>query len=249
MTNILGTIADSAGNPVAGTLTVSLPVAATSDTTVPDTVYTVQPVDFAIAATLGNLDIDLPESQTYDLAYRFVFVSVDGETLITLDAIVPNVGTVQFASFFPTGITNRNLDDGALRVARLLANDPTLSLLIKQPAVFSVELVGVPVGQIKRFMPKPFQGAMFAKSLTILGISGYENWTFQLGVLNSSGNEQLLTIDSTSTVTQNGRRRIFQNYEVSNAASVMGLYFIAAPQAGATDLTATLSISYSELGA
>ena len=245
MTNILGTIAGSTGDLLTGTLTVTLARAITTDSTDPDTLYTTKPKVFAIAA--GEVDIDLPETETYQVTYNFTFLETDAEEpLFSINAIVPNVGTTQFATFFPTGITDRNLDTGALRVARLLGRDPSLSQLIKQPAIFS-ERVVLQETEFKAFVGKPFTGAVLVKTLTVLGISGYELWDFNLGILNSSGNEEVLTPATTSTVTENGRRRILRTYDVSRAASVMGLFMVATPQSGASDLTATISIAFTEV--
>lgn len=245
MTNIVGTITNSAGTPVSGVLTAALTRTVIDDSTDPDTVRTIKPELFTI--TSGALDIELPESATYQTTYRFVFVE-DGETDALFDffKIVPNVGTVQFSSFLPTGISDRNLDTSAERVSRLLATDDTLSQLVKQPAVFSESINGETTA-VKFYLPKPFDDAILIRSLTVLGISGYEDWDFDLGVLNSSGNEEVLGVSTTTTATENGRRRIHQRYDIYRAASVMGLYMEATPQAGAGSLTATLSVSYTEV--
>ncbi len=245
MPNILGIISNSTGTPLNGVLSVLLPSVVINDSTTPDTIYT--PVAEPFTITSGVLNINIPETQTSETPYRFSFLQT-GKTvpLFVIDAIAPNVATVQFASFFPTGITSRNLDTSALRVGRLIATDPTLSQLVKQPAIFSVPVVGVTTVQTL-FVAKPFEGSILARSLTVLGISGYANWTFDLGVLNSSGNEELLTVGTTTTTTQNGRRRIHQTYNISRAASVMGLFIKATPGIGATALTATFSASFTEI--
>jgi hypothetical protein len=242
MTQILGTL----DNPtLSGSLVVELTTTMTSDVTDPDIIYTKVPRTFAIAG--GVINITLPESETYQVPYKFTFTKTgDTEPLFSFYKIVPNVATVQFASFFPTGITARNLDTSALQVARLMATNPTLGQLIKQPAIFSASVSAITTAQTF-FLPKPFEGAIMARTLTVLGLSGYANWSFQLGVLNSSGNEEVLTIESTSTNTQNGRRRIHQIYNISRAASVMGLFVRATPLAGSTSLSAILSASYTEV--
>jgi len=245
MPQINGLITNSTGATLGGTLNVTLPSIATTDTTTPDTVYT--PVTASFAITEGVVNISIPETETMGIAYRFSFTPTDDTApLFEFDAIVPIAGPVEFATLIPTGITNRTLDTGALRVARLLAADPNLSQLIKQPAVFSSEFVGITT-TTTRFVGKPFAGAILARSLTILGVSGYANWTFALGVLNSSGNEEVLTPVTSSQVIENGRLRRFQTYDISRAASVMGLFLRATPAGGAAALNATLSIAYSEV--
>lgn len=241
MTNILGTITDSVGTPLDGTLKLSRALLSSTDVTSPDTIYTTEPKEYPI--TSGVLDIDVPESETQKVLFNFEFTKTgDTEPLFSINEIIPNVGTVEFSTFLPSGITTRNIDTGALSVARILANDDALSQLVKQPATHTVEIDGATSEQTF-YLPKPFSDAVVVKTLAVFGISGYEDWEFSLGVINSSGNESELTTFTTSTVTQNGRRLIRQTYDESRAASIMGLYMRATPTA-ATSLTATLSISY-----
>jgi hypothetical protein len=245
MTNLVGTITNSTGTPLGGVLTVALPAIVTDDSTAPDTIYTTVPQTFTITA--GELDIDLPETETTGTPYKFTFRPTGAtDDLFSIHAIVPNVAVTEFAPFFPTGITDRTLDTSALRVGRILATDPVLSQLVKQPAIFSVQTDGL-TGSKTYFVGKPFEGSILIRSLTILGISGYTNWAFSLGVINSSGNEETLTPVTTATVAQSGRRRIQQTYNISRAGSIMGLFVNAEALAGSTALNATLSISYTEL--
>lgn len=248
MTNIVGTIQDSGGTALGGTLQVKLPSPMTTDTTVPDTVYLPKTKSFTI--TSGSVNINLPESETSQLAYNFKFFET-GETVTPLwdfNAIVPNTASYELASLIPTGITNDNLDTGALRVAKLLVSDPQLSVLVKPVGYVSVEFAGQAT-QATKYFPKSFAAASIELvSLSIFGLSGYENWSFQLGVVNSSGNDETaLTPASTSTLTQNGRRRIVQTYSVSRAASVLGFYVRVTPDIGATPLNATLVAAFREL--
>jgi len=244
MTQILGTIANSVGTPLTGVLTVRLVRLSTDDTTDPDSIYTTKLESYTI--TSGVLDITIPESETYQNSYRFGFTE-DGETeeLFSFERIVPNVGTVQFASFFPTGITDRNIDTGALRVARLIVRDEALKAALQQPILYSQTVTNQAL-QLKAFVGKPFAGAINIRSLTVLGLSGYELWDFDVGILNSSGNEEILTPATTTTTTENGRRRVFRTYNISRAASIMGLFILADPQAGANDLNGTLSLAFTE---
>lgn len=244
MTLLKGIIANSTGVPLTGTLAIALMDIATTDTTDPDTIYTTAPTTLAI--TNGVLNAELPATEEEGIPYKFVFTKTGELTPeFTVFAIMPALGPVNFASFLPTGITSRNLDVSAYRVGRIIAASSTLSQLIKQPAVFSNVLNSVAV-ETTLFMPKPFQGAIIARSLTVLGLSGYGDWSYKLGVLNSSGNEEVLGAIATETITQNGRRRIHQTYDISRAASVMGLFMRVTPIVSASPLTATVSISYTE---
>ena len=244
MTQIVGTITDSVGGVLSGVLTVTLSKTSVSDTTTPDTIYTTRAATFAIAS--GVLDIQVPESETYQLSYLFSFLATgDTEPLFEFYKVVPNVGSVEFSSFFPTGISSADLDTSLLRIARLMGRSPSLSQLIKQPAILNI-LVEGETTEVKRFVGKPFPGAVLVESLTILGLSGYENWDFDVGILNSSGNEEILIPGSTATSTNNGRRRIYQSYEENRAASIMGFFIVASPQGGASAFTGTLSLAFTE---
>ena len=245
MPNIVGTITNSTGTPLDGVLNVSLPAVVTDDSTTPDTVRTTVFEEFTITA--GQVDIDLPETQTQEVPYRFTFLPTGAnENLFSIDAIVENVATIQFASFFPTGITNRTLDTSALRVSRLIATDTNLSQLVKQPSVFNAVAEGI-TSEKTWYLPKPFEGAVRVRSLTTLGISGFEDWDYQLGLINSSGNDEILSVSTMNTNTENGRRRIHQAYDISRAASILGLFIRVTPQSGAGSLTATMIASYTEI--
>lgn len=243
MTTINGTITDSTGNSLDGTLTVTLPAVVTNDSTDPDTIYTQRSTDFTITA--GSVGIDLPETETQGVAYRFVFVDSNSDQWLDFNAIVPNVGTIDFATLIPTGTSNVNLDTGAFRVARLLAKDPQLSLLYKQPMAVSMTLESE-ANTKKLFIPKPFDGQMAVRGLSVLAISGYTDWSFELGVVNSNGNDVLLTPVTDNFVTENGRRRYFKTYDETLAASVLGLY-MRAVQTASTPVTATLLATFLEV--
>ncbi|MGV0103961.1 Phage tail fiber repeat family protein [Nostoc sp. DSM 114160] len=137
MTQILGTLKDSAGNGITGKLIVVLAGSLIDDSTNPDTIYLPQSYTFTITA--GALDIILPQSETSRITYNFQFfkTNTDGSliepALINFNALVPNVSPVQFASLVPTGITNDVLDTGALRTARLIASTPALAQSIGGP--------------------------------------------------------------------------------------------------------------------
>jgi hypothetical protein len=247
MTNLVGTIADSSGSPLSGTLAVNLPASMINDSTTPDSIYTTKAKTFTI--TSGVVNITLPESETSSISYHFKFTaSGDTTPLFEFDAIVPNIGSYEFSSLIPTGITNDTLDTGALRVAKLLANDSQLSALIRPSQTFQLGLDSVTTSTI-RYCPKPFSGAFLARELHIIAISGYTGWTFQFGTIDSSGNDEILTIASTSTTIQNGREKIIQTYNLSKAASIMGFFIKAVAPVGATPIIGSLLATYSEIPA
>ncbi|MFN6531029.1 hypothetical protein [Nostoc sp. ChiSLP03a] len=137
MTQIVGTLKDSAGNGITGKLIVVLAGTLIDEATSPDTIYLPQSYTFSITA--GAVDITLPQSETSRITYNFQFfkTATDGSliepALINFNAMVPNVSPVQFASLVPTGITNDVLDTGALRTARLIASTPALAQSIGGP--------------------------------------------------------------------------------------------------------------------
>lgn len=137
MSQILGTLLDSAGNPLTGKLRVSLTGTLVNDIDNPDSIFLSKPYLFTI--TSGVLDIDLQESETSKVTYRFEFFKTDGEgdliepALLDFYALVPNVSPVQFATLLPTGMVNDVLDTGALRVARIIASNPNLASNIGGP--------------------------------------------------------------------------------------------------------------------
>ncbi|MEH1957654.1 hypothetical protein [Nostoc sp.] len=137
MTQIVGTLKDSAGNGITGKLIVVLAGSLIDDSTNPDTIYLPQSYTFNVTA--GALDITLPQSETSRITYNFQFfkTATDGSliepALINFNAMVPNVSPVQFASLTPTGITNDVMDTGALRTARIMATTPALAQSIGGP--------------------------------------------------------------------------------------------------------------------
>ncbi|MBD2515179.1 hypothetical protein H6G93_09195 [Nostoc sp. FACHB-973] len=136
MTQLLGTLKGAAGT-LSGKLRVTLSGQMVDLATDPDTVYAPKPELFII--TNGVLNITLPESETSGISYRFEFFLVDGSSniiepaLIDFYAIIPNLATVQFATLVPTGMVNDVLDTGALRIARIIASDTSLSSAIGGP--------------------------------------------------------------------------------------------------------------------
>nr|WP_322686603.1 hypothetical protein [Nostoc sp. DedQUE07]MDZ8133224.1 hypothetical protein [Nostoc sp. DedQUE07] len=137
MTQIVGTLKDSAGNGITGKLIVVLAGTLIDEATSPDTIYLPQSYTFTITA--GAVDITLPQSETSRITYNFQFfkTATDGSliepALINFNALVPNLSPVQFATLFPTGLVNDVLDTGALRVARLISSTPALAQSIGGP--------------------------------------------------------------------------------------------------------------------
>lgn len=130
MTIVKGIIADSSGTPLSGNLIVTLAGAVFNKATTPNTVYIPEPKTFTI--TNGVVNINLPESETSKVSYKFEFFVTAGGVTSTnqaapfpFNAVVPNIAEVELDDLAPTGMVSDVLDTGVLRIARLLASDPS----------------------------------------------------------------------------------------------------------------------------
>jgi len=245
MTDIVGTLRDSEGTGLDGELTARLVYNITDDSTIPDSVYL--PVEVSFTIEDGVVDIELPQSETYNVPYQFNF-TVDGDDvpILSFFAIVPNVGTTEFASLVPTGINNANLDTSALRVAKLIANDAELIVKVRPAQLFNVQAAGIST-TTKWFINKPFSSGVLVRGLRILGLSGYEDWTFRVGIVNSTGVDVQLTVGSTPLDSElNGRLFKHQVYTSSQPDSILGMYIEAVPAIDADDLFASITLEYTE---
>jgi hypothetical protein len=245
MPNILGTLANSAGAVLSGTLSVKLLYNVTDVTTTPDSIYLPEAVDFTI--TNGVVNITLPETETYDTPYEFIFkLNANSDPLLKFYAVVPNVGTLQFASLIPTGISNANLDTGALRVAKLITSDADLVTNIRPSNLFTTSLEAV-ASTTKYHLLKSFSEGVLIKNLHILITDNPANWTFQVGVVNSTGVDIPLTPTSTPlNTTLNSRLFRRQAYEASQPGTILGLYIQATAGVGSNPLTGSLTLEYTQ---
>lgn len=245
MTQILGTLTDSVGNVLSGTLTFQLPITVPDDSTNPDTIYTTIPYTFDI--TNGVVDVEVPPTDEPGVAYKINFTAT-GETVSTLsfNAAVPNVASVDLSLLINTGLTTTTLDTGAYRVARNIASRPILSELFKQPSIATLELIAESSQTIYR-IPKPFPGAIKVKSLSVFSTDGFADWTHNVGAIQSDGTDLDLTEESSTDNTAGGRYYELNTYSDTLSPSVMGLYIKSSPQTGADPITATISISFIEI--
>lgn len=246
MTNILGTIKDSKGTTLSGTLRTTLARSFVDDTTNPDSVLL--PISGEFTITAGVVDINLLESQTFQIPYRFQFFEdSDPDTpVIDFYAVVPNVGTVQFGSLLPTGISNANLDTGAFTVARYLANDPNLASLIRPDYTTTISFNSI-TSQEKRLINKPFSSGISVKNLRLVLTTGFTDWVFELGYVDSVGvdqNASLLTTVQDAVI--GGRRWVNLQYDIALPANTNGLWIQATPGVGSGSLNGTATINYIE---
>jgi hypothetical protein len=228
MANILGTITDSVGNTLDGTLTFELLTHYVDDTTNPDTLRTPFVSSFDIVD--GNVNINVPESQTLGVPYRITFTeSTTDEPYFATVAVVPNVGTVQFASLAPTGITQSTLDTSAVRVARLLTKDDDLAPIIRRPIVQSFNFSGI--DDVTRFyMVKSHTGGTHIYSVEALFITGRAGWSVDFGrVAGATLLDELITPTSVNEFSANGRTRVTRLYNVDTLPTVAAHFIELAP--------------------
>ena len=243
MTNIIGTLKDSAGNTVDGTLKVNLSTQLIDVSTSPDSLLL--PIEEEFAITSGDINVNLPESETYQVPYSFEFIPT-GETVAILkfNAIVPNVGTVQFASLTPTGITNVNLDTSAYRVAELLGNDENLSSLVRDSTVLTTQVDGITT-TTKYLFPKTFDAGVIIENLSLIVTAGEANWTFTAGYINAAGVDTALTGTDT-TETLGGRYYFTKDIQSTQADTFKGFYVELSAGVGATALSGVVSLRYKQ---
>jgi hypothetical protein len=252
MTNLVGTIKDSGGNGITGRLDVALVYSVLDTSTTPDSLYTTRGVSFDIED--GEVDITLLESQTYSTPYNFKFyrqtsadpLEYDPIAVLDFNAIVPNVGTFEFSSLLPTGISNANLDTSALRVADLITSDAALVTKIR-PSKSFVGFIS-DLSETRKFVhPKPVSGGILVQKLSLVLTAGYADWTFGLGRINSLGVDAALTPTSTPQDAEiNGRYYITQLYNSSQPDTVLGLYLDVQKNAASSSLFGSYVIEYTE---
>lgn len=137
MTLINGLIKDSGGVPLEGRLTVTANDLIVDETTTPHGLITKEYHIFDI--TNGIIDIDIPSSELQQVSYLFeVEVLEDvGEvqevwkTVLSFNAQVPNVYSIDFDQLTPTDFTRDQLDAGKFAVARILATNPQFADALK----------------------------------------------------------------------------------------------------------------------
>lgn len=132
MTLITGILADSGNLPANGTLRVTLDSLLVDDSQSPDVTLTQQLHNFAIAN--GVINLNLPESETSLITYRFEFYPT-GQTTSVMDfrARVPNVVDIEFSQLVPTGLTTDTLDTSIRRLAQIITQDPNYRTAIQSP--------------------------------------------------------------------------------------------------------------------
>ena len=245
MTNLVGTIADSMGVVLNGTLEITLAGLMIDLTTVPDKISTGK--TNIVTITSGVINISLQESASSGISYHFVFKDTLGKIWMDFNAIVPDgLGIpVQLALLVPTGITNDTLDTGAIRVAILLTTDPRFINIVKPVYGCSVTLNLLTTTQ-SIYFSKPFGGGVQFRALTGFILSGVTNWAFDVGVIKADGTDEILVRPTPTIVTANGRSKVTQIYTDSRINTSMGL-IIKATLTGTGAISGNLTLSFLEV--
>jgi len=245
MTNLVGTIADSMGQNLNGTLEITLAGLMIDLTTTPDKISTNK--TSVVTITSGVINISLQESASSGISYHFVFKDILGEVWMDFNAIVPDgLGSpVQLALLVPTGITNDTLDTGAIRVAILLTTDPRFVNIVKPVYECSVTLNLLAATQ-SIYFSKPFAGGILFRSLTGFIQSGISNWVFDVGVIKADGTDEILVRPTPTILTAGGRSKVTQIYIDSRISSSMGL-IIKASLTGTGSISGNLTLSFLEV--
>lgn len=245
ITNLLGTIADSMGVVLNGTLEITLAGLMIDLSTVPDKISTSK--TSIVTITGGVINISLQESASSGISYHFVFKDTLSKVWLDFNAIVPDgLGSpVQLALLVPTGFTNDTLDTGAIRVAILLTTDPRFINIVKPVYECSVSLNLLAATQ-SIYFSKPFNGGILFRSLTGLILSGITNWAFDVGVIKADGTDEILVRPTPTIVTANGRSKVTQSYTDSRISSSMGL-IIKPTQIGSGNISGNLTLTFLEV--
>jgi len=131
MTNIVGTI----GFAFTGRLGIRLNGVVVDDSTTPDTVFLPNIEQFFSIISGVITSASFPETESKNVSAHFSIYTLDDDdppgvilpAIWEFDAIVPNASSVDFAFLTPTGVVNNQLDTSAIRIAKIIANDPSLA--------------------------------------------------------------------------------------------------------------------------
>jgi hypothetical protein len=135
MTLITGNLRDSGNQPLNGELWVTLDAPLRDSTSNPDA--TLMPVTRKFTITAGVLSIDLSQSATANVTYRFQFFPQAGSAISSVSSmdfrsIVPQSATaIEFADLLPTGVTNDTIETSLIRLADLITNTPQYAQAIQ----------------------------------------------------------------------------------------------------------------------
>lgn len=140
MPTITGQLKNSANELITGQLWILLDGPLKDTSTTPDSVLLPILRKFNIVAgNLNSLNLNLPESATQQVSYRFrVFEYLPGSSsevyqIPTMDfrSFVPNVASVEFDDLLPVNISNETIGINAAAIAQILATTPQYAALLR----------------------------------------------------------------------------------------------------------------------
>ena len=243
MTQILGTVADSGGFGVTGTFTATLAANLVDQSTSPDTIHV--PRSYSEEFELGEIDINLPESETGSIPYRITYVGDDGITYIDTNAIVPNVGTIDLSSLLATGFAGVLVDDSAWRVARVISDNSAFLQILRPDLLLTqtIEILNAGTSADVAFA-NPWTGDISFTSMTVRArATPLANYTASLRVNTASSAfvDEIAPATATAQAFSNGntvRRQTFA-YTSDDVTGIMARVTSSSP--GLFDVTIQVS--------
>ncbi|MBW4421179.1 MAG: hypothetical protein KME13_18420 [Myxacorys californica WJT36-NPBG1] len=241
MTQILGTITDSALTPLSGTLEIKLNNPKVLDSTTPNSLMTVKSHIFNITSGVVNIELSVSEEVSYHLKF-----TSDEVVYLEFDFLIPaDVSPIELSTLFPTGIVNDTLTTGALRVAKILTSIESFRQKVAPVYTLEMELSGNTISKFQR-TAKPFAGRIKIKRLNVLILSGGIDWDFESGIIyQDNGLDTPLDTPTFTSFTVGGRTFINYDYDEEISDSALGLYTKAI--AGTGNITGTVTLTYQEL--
>jgi len=126
MTILNGLLKDSFENPVNGTLIITLvePIINIEDEEV------LLPLSSSFPILEGIINIEIPESESYENNYLFDFIPegfTESIAPFPFYGVIPDLPTVDLIELIPIRKFARDLNEAAVKVARIIANNEILS--------------------------------------------------------------------------------------------------------------------------
>lgn len=244
MTTIRGIVVDSGGMPINGTIRATLLANMIDTATDPDSIHL--PIEFSGPVLSGAIDFDLPPSEEQAIPYRITVEDAAGKIWIDTRAMIPAVGTIDLSVLLRTGFAGNLIDDSALRVAKVMAENEQL-LAILRPALAltgSVELTSNAGAAV--FFANPFSGDFLLSSITVRAQTalaaeyGVELRVHRSQVSNTSVIAPIAAAISTNHSAGSTWRA---TYEYVGGADVVGLELRLTPGGGTGPVDVVLRIS------
>lgn len=122
---ITGTMRGSDGAVTGGTIQVQARTYFADDSSTPDSVIFPTVVTINVSNT-GAVNFTLPRTESKQVAYNFKITPTTGSYL-EFDAVIPDAATVELASLIPTQYSTDRAATGALRIAKEMLTNASVS--------------------------------------------------------------------------------------------------------------------------